>query len=315
MDVAAVSATALFTLGTRGSALALAQANEARRLLAEAHGWEIERVALQVIRTSGDVIQDRPLAEAGGKGLFTKEIDAALLVGAIDAAVHSAKDLPSLPPAGVTIAAILAREDVRDALITAFAGTFEGLPRGATFGAASIRRQAQALRLRPDLKPVLLRGNVETRLRKAEGGAVGATLLALAGLRRLGLADRACAVLDLDKFLPAPGQGAIAITARGADARALRALQPISDAETAAALAAERAFLAELEGSCRTPIAGLARFEAGRLRLRGEVLRADGSECFGTSVEGAPADAERLGRAAGRDLAARLPEGVLARRD
>ena len=170
MDVAAVSATALFTLGTRGSALALAQANEARRLLAEAHGWEIERVALQVIRTSGDVIQDRPLAEAGGRGLFTKEIDAALLVGAIDAAVHSAKDLPSLPPAGVTIAAILAREDVRDALITAFAGTFEGLPRGATFGAASIRRQAQALRLRPDLKPVLLRGNVETRLRKAEGG-------------------------------------------------------------------------------------------------------------------------------------------------
>jgi hydroxymethylbilane synthase len=315
MDVAAVSATALFTLGTRGSALALAQANEARRLLAEAHGWEIERVALQVIRTSGDVIQDRPLAEAGGRGLFTKEIDAALLVGAIDAAVHSAKDLPSLPPAGVTIAAILAREDVRDALITAFAGTFEGLPRGATFGAASIRRQAQALRLRPDLKPVLLRGNVETRLRKAEGGAVGATLLALAGLRRLGLADRARAVLDLDRFLPAPGQGAIAITARSADARALRALQPISDAETAAALAAERAFLAELEGSCRTPIAGLARFEAGRLRLRGEVLRADGSECFGISVEGAPADAERLGRVAGRDLAARLPEGVLARRD
>ena len=223
--------------------------------------------------------------------------------------------MPSLPPAGVTIAAILAREDVRDALITAFAGTFEGLPRGATFGAASIRRQAQALRLRPDLKPVLLRGNVETRLRKAEGGAVGATLLALAGLRRLGLADRARAVLDLDRFLPAPGQGAIAITARSADARALRALQPISDAETAAALAAERAFLAELEGSCRTPIAGLARFEAGRLRLRGEVLRADGSECFGTSVEGAPADAERLGRVAGRDLAARLPEGVLARRD
>ena len=162
---------------------------------------------------------------------------------------------------------------------------------------------------------MLLRGNVETRLRKAERGAVGATLLALAGLKRLGLADRARAVLGLDRFLPAPGQGAIAITARSGDARALRALQPISDNETAAALAAERAFLAELEGSCRTPIAGLARFEAGRLRLRGEVLRADGSESFGISVEGAPAGAERLGRVAGQDLAARLPEGVLATSD
>jgi len=300
-------------IGTRGSPLALAQANEARRLLAAAHGWEIERIALQVIRTSGDRIQDRPLAEAGGKGLFTKEIDAALLAGAIDAAVHSAKDLPSLAPAGVAIAATLAREDVRDALVSAFADTIEALPHGATFGAASLRRQAQALALRPDLKPALLRGNVETRLKKAEAGAVGATLLALAGLKRLGLADRARAVLDLDKFLPAPGQGAIAITARSADARARRALDPISDGETSAALAAERAFLAELEGSCRTPIAGLARLEAGRLRFRGEVLRPDGSERFDIAADAGPADAERLGRGAGRDLKARLPEGVLAK--
>ena len=306
---------ALFTLGSRGSPLALAQANEARRRLAEANGWEIERIALQVIRTTGDRIQDRPLAESGGKGLFTKEIDAALLAGAIDAAVHSAKDLPSALPDGVVIGAYLPREDVRDALVSALADTIEGLPRGATFGAASLRRQAQALRLRPDLKPALLRGNVETRLAKAESGALGATLLALAGLKRLGLAHRARAVLDVERFLPAPGQGAIAITARGADARALAALEPVSDASTMAALAAERAFLAELEGSCRTPIAGLAQLADGRLAFRGEVLRLDGSERFDVAAEGAPADAERLGREAGRELAARLPEGVLAHGD
>jgi hydroxymethylbilane synthase len=302
----------LFTLGARGSALALAQANEARRRLAEAQGWGIERIALKVIRTTGDAIQDRPLAEAGGKGLFTKEIDAALIAGAIDAAVHSAKDLPSLLPEGVAIGAYLPREDVRDALVSALADSIEGLPDGATFGAASLRRQAQALRLRPDLRPMLLRGNVETRLAKAESRAVGATLLAIAGLKRLGLAHRARAVLDLDAFLPAPGQGAIAITARGLDARTLEALNAVSDAETMAAITAERAYLAELEGSCRTPIAGLARLEAGRLRFKGEVLRSDGSERFDVAAEGAPADAERLGREAGRDLKARLPEGVLA---
>lgn len=308
-----MTSSTIFTLGARGSPLALAQANEARRRLAEAHGWEIERVALKVIRTSGDAIQDRPLAEAGGKGLFTKEIDAALLAGAIDGAAHSAKDLPSLMPDGVAIGACLPRADVRDALISAFADTIEGLPHGATFGAASLRRQAQALRLRPDLKPTLLRGNVETRLAKAESGAVGATLLALAGLKRLGLAHRARAVLDVDNFLPAPGQGAIAITVRVADAPAFEAVKAISDGETWAALMAERAFLAELEGSCRTPIAGLARLEAGRLRLKGEVLRPDGSERFDIAAEGAPADAERLGREAGRALAARLPKGVLVK--
>ena len=308
-----MSASILFTLGTRGSPLALAQANEARRRLAEAQGCELERIAIKTIRTSGDAVQDRPLAEAGGKGLFTKEIDAALLAGEIDAAVHSAKDLPSLAPKGVAIVAFLPREDPRDALVSAFANTIQGLPPGATFGAASLRRQAQALALRPDLKPTLLRGNVETRLKKAESRAVGATLLALAGLKRLGLAERARAALDLDAFLPAPGQGAIAITARSADSRALRALEPISDAETSAALAAERAYLAELEGSCRTPIAGLARVEAGRLRFRGEVLRVDGSERFDIAAEGAVADAARLGREAGRELASRLPAGVLLR--
>ena len=300
------------TLGARGSPLALAQAEETRRRLSEALGWEPERIALTIIRTSGDVIQDRPLAEAGGKGLFTKEIDAALLAGAIDAAVHSAKDLPTLMPEGVAIAGFLPREDPRDALISAFADTVEGLPEHASFGAASLRRQAQGLRLRPDLKPQLLRGNVETRLRKAESGIIGATLLAMAGLKRLGLVHRARAPLSLDAFLPAPGQGAIALTARSADARALDVLAAIADPPTGLALAAERAFLAELEGSCRTPIAAHARLEAGRVLFRGEVLRTDGSETFPISADGPSADAEKFGREAGRDLAKRLPPGVLA---
>jgi hydroxymethylbilane synthase len=306
-----MTSPASFTLGTRGSPLALAQANETRRRLSEAHGWDVEQIVLTVIRTSGDAIQDRPVAEAGGKGLFTKEIDAALLAGDIDAAVHSAKDLPTLVPDGVALAGFLPREDVRDALISAFADTIEGLPKGASLGAASLRRQAQALRLRPDLRLELLRGNVETRLRKAESGAVGATLLAMAGLKRLGLVHRARAILDLDAFLPAPGQGAIALAARANDPRALEALAPIGDPTTYAELTAERAFLAELEGSCKTPIAGLARLEDGWLRFRGEVLRTDGSESFEIAAEGLPADAAPLGRGAGRELARRLPEGVL----
>ncbi len=300
-----------FTLGTRGSPLALAQANETRRLLAQARGWPIEGIRLKIIRTSGDAIQDRPLAEAGGKGLFTREIDAALIAGEIDAAVHSAKDLPALLPEGVALAGFLPREDVRDALVSAVSDTIQGLPIGSTFGAASLRRQAQALRLRPDLKFELLRGNVETRLRKAESGAIGATLLAVAGLKRLGLVHRARAVLDLEAFLPAAGQGAIALTVRRADIRAIEALAPIADEETFVALTAERAFLAELEGSCRTPIAALARLVAGRLNFKGQVLRLDGSESFEVVGEGARADAQWIGQEAGRDLARRLPAGVL----
>jgi hydroxymethylbilane synthase len=306
-----MAATLLFTLGTRGSPLALAQAQETRRRLAAALGWDDEAIALEIIRTSGDLIQDRPLAEAGGKGLFTKEIDAALLEGRIDAAVHSAKDLPTLLPDGVAIAGFLEREDVRDAFISSLAESFADLPPGARLGAASLRRQAQARRLRPDLKVELLRGNVETRLRKAESGAIDATLLALAGLKRLGLAHRARAALDLDSFLPAVGQGAIALTARADDGAALAALAAISHAPTMTAVTAERAFLAELEGSCRTPIAGHARLEDGALALVGQVLRVDGSEAFDVRVSGAPADAARLGAEAGRDLARRLPPGVL----
>jgi hydroxymethylbilane synthase len=214
-------------------------------------------------------------------------------------------------PEGVAIAGFLPREDPRDALISALADTVEGLPQGASFGAASLRRQGQLLRLRPDLRPELLRGNVETRLRKAESGAIGATLLAMAGLKRLGLAHRARGPLDLDAFLPAPGQGAIALTARTGDAAALEALAAIAHSETGWALAAERAFLAELEGSCRTPIAGHARIENGQVLFRGEVLRTDGSESFPIAADGPSADAEQLGQEAGRELAARLPAGVL----
>ena len=309
-----MTATVRLTLGTRGSPLALAQANEARRRLSEAHGWDMDAIALRIIRTTGDRIQDRPLAEAGGKGLFTKEIDTALLAGEVDAAIHSAKDLPALLPEEIALAGFLPREDPRDAFVSRLADRFDGLPRGASFGAASLRRQAQALRLRPDLVPVLLRGNVETRLRKAEAGEIGATLLAMAGLKRLGLVHHARSALDIDAFLPAPAQGAIAMTARAADFPTLGLLAAIADPATVSEVTAERAYLATLEGSCRTPIAGLARFAAGRLAFRGEVLRIDGSESFAVAAEGSGADAASLGSEAGRELLARLPAGIISGR-
>jgi hydroxymethylbilane synthase len=299
-------------IGTRGSPLALAQTHEARRLLAVANGCDESRFEIVVIRTSGDMIQDRPLSEAGGKGLFTKEIDAAMLNDEIDVAVHSSKDLPTFLPEGVTIAGYLPREDVRDAFISARAGSLAALPRGATLGTASLRRLAQVKRLRPDIRAALLRGNVETRLRKAEAGEVDATLLAYAGLKRLGLAQRATALLDIDDFLPAVGQGAIGLTARANDAATRLALGRILDVQTGAALAAERAFLSILDGSCRTPIAGHARVVAGRMAFHGMVLRPDGSEVFEVKTAGAAVDAQRLGAEAGRDLLGRLPAGVLA---
>jgi hydroxymethylbilane synthase len=298
-------------IGTRGSPLALAQTHEVRRLLAVAIGCDESRFEVVVIRTTGDMIQDRPLSEAGGKGLFTKEIDAAMLGGEIDVAVHSSKDLPTFLPEGVTIAGYLPREDVRDAFVSARANSLAALPQGATLGTASLRRLAQVKRLRPDIRGALLRGNVETRLRKAEAGEVDATLLALAGLKRLGLAHHATALLDIDDFLPAVGQGAIGLTARANDAATQLALHRVVDAEVGAALAAERAFLAVLDGSCRTPIAGHARVAAGGIAFRGMVLRPDGSEVFEVEAAGAVADAQRLGAEAGRDLLGRLPAGVL----
>ena len=234
--------SALLRIGTRGSPLALAQARQVRTHLAAAHGIGEDEIALEVIRTSGDMIRDRPLAEAGGKGLFTKEIEEALGAGRIDLAVHSAKDMPTELPAGLSIAAVLPREDARDVFISRKAATLSDLPPGATVGTASLRRQALVKRRRPDLAVVPLRGNVETRLRKLDAGEVDATLLALAGLKRLGLEAAATAILPLDEFLPAVGQGIIAIEARGDDARACALLRAVDHADSATALAAERAY-------------------------------------------------------------------------
>ena len=301
----------MLKIGTRGSPLALAQAHETRRRLAAAHGCEEGRFAIVVIKTSGDMIQDRALSEAGGKGLFTKEIDAAMLAGAIDVAVHSSKDLPTALPDGIAIPGYLEREDARDALISSLATSIIGLPRGATLGTASLRRLAQVKRLRPDIVVALLRGNVETRLRKAESGEVGATLLAYAGLKRLGLAHRATALLSIEAFLPAVGQGAIALTARTADDKAIQALAPILHGETGHALAAERAFLGVLDGSCRTPIAGHAVVARGQLSFRGLVLSADGAQAFEVEASGGVADAGAMGADAGRRLLRQLPRGIL----
>ena len=301
-----------FRIGTRGSPLALAQTTMVRDALAVAHGWPLDAIEIVAIKTTGDAITDRPLGEAGGKGLFTKELDAAMLEGRIDLAVHSAKDLPTHLPDGICVAGYMPREDVRDVLISARAQRIADLPRNGRVGTASLRRAAQVKRLRPDIETVLLRGNVETRLRKAESGELDGTLLALAGLKRLGLAARATAILDTDEFLPAVGQGAVAITARRDDTAAHDALAGVLCAATATALAAERAFLTVLDGSCRTPIAGHALVAGGHVQFRGLVLRIDGSEVFEGRAEGADGDAAALGAQAGHDVLRRLPAGILA---
>jgi hydroxymethylbilane synthase len=295
----------ILRLGTRGSPLALTQARMVRAALAKAHGFDPERIALEVIRTSGDRIQDRPLADVGGKGLFTKEIEEALTAGAIDLAVHSSKDMPTVLPAGLMLSAFMEREDPRDVFISRKAKSIAELPRGATVGTASLRRQAMVKRQRPDLTIVPLRGNVETRLRKLDEGVADATLLALAGLKRLGLADAATAILDIDEFLPAVGQGAIGIETRADDSRTREMLGPINHADTFSALAAERAFLAVLDGSCRTPIGGHATISGGRLRFRGMIVKPDGSEAFEATREGDVRDAEKLGADAGVELKGR----------
>jgi hydroxymethylbilane synthase len=299
-------------IGTRGSPLALAQARMTRAALATAHGVGEDEIEIVVIRTSGDRIQDRPLSEAGGKGLFTKEIEEALLARTIDLAVHSAKDMPTALPEGLMLAACLPREDVRDAFISRKAAHLRDLPRGAVVGTASLRRQAMVKRLRGDLSVVPLRGNVETRIRKLEAGEVDATLLALAGLKRLGLQDEATALLAADEFLPAVGQGAITIEARADDARTRALLAKIDHAETSVALACERAFLAVLDGSCRTPIAGHAVLDGGAIMFRGMILRPDGSEAFETSRSGKRSEAVALGADAGAELKRRAPPDFFA---
>lgn len=294
----------LLRIGTRGSPLALAQANEIRGRLAAIHAISVDRIKLDVIRTTGDAIRDRPLAEAGGKGLFTKEIDDALLAGVIDLGVHSAKDLPTTLPSGLAIAAVPPREDARDVFISLTAKALRDLRPGAIVGTASLRRQALLKRLRPDLTVVNFRGNVETRLRKLEEGVVDATLLALAGLRRLGLVEKATAVLAIDEFLPAVGQGCLAVVARADDTRVLPLIAPLNNTMSAQALTAERAFLAVLDGSCRTPIAGYAVVADDRLHFQGLIAKPDGSRQLRVEREGPRDDAVLLGAQAGRELKA-----------
>ena len=287
--------------------MALLQAEEVRARLITAHGCDPAEIEIHPIRTSGDRIQDRPLAEAGGKGLFTKEIEDALLVGTIDVAVHSAKDVPTWLPDGLALVATLPREDVRDVFISPRAKSIAELTPGALVGTASLRRQAQVLKLRPDLRVVSFRGNVQTRLRKLDDGEVDATLLALAGLNRLGRPDIATELLSIDDFLPAAGQGAITVEARSADIRVIELLARIDDADTATALIVERAFLAALDGSCRTPIAGYARVHGDRVHFRGMILRPDGSESHEAEREGGRFDAAAIGTVAGEELKARAP--------
>ena len=303
--MAVTNASSRYALGTRGSPLALVQANEVAHLLRAALGLGEDAVVIKTIKTSGDAIVDRALSEAGGKGLFTKELDSALIAGDIDFAVHSAKDMPTVLPDAIVIAGYLTREDVRDVFVSARAGSIAALPAGATIGSASLRRQAQVRRLRPDLAVALLRGNVGTRLDKVMRGEVDATLLALAGLKRLGLAERATAILDTAMILPAVGQGAIAITARADDTATRDALLKITHPETGVAVTTERAFLGVLDGSCRTPIAGLAEVQDGTLSFRGLVLAPDGSDAVEVARQGPIGDASQLGADAAREIVAR----------
>ncbi len=291
-------------IGTRGSLLAKAQAFETRDRLMAAHNLPEERFEIVVIKTSGDKIQDRPLSEVGGKGLFTKEIEDALYSGEIDLAVHSTKDMPTVLPEGLEISTYLPREDVRDAFISPNAETLLELREGAVVGSSSLRRQAMIKRLRPDIEVVMYRGNVQTRLRKLSEGVVDATLLAYAGLKRLEMEDVVTSVLEPEMFLPAVGQGAICIEIRSDDSATRQLLDAIHHEPTEICLTAERAFLRELDGSCKTPIGGLARLEGDKLSFRGLILRPDGSEAHETARSGAKAQAFEMGRDAGLELKA-----------
>jgi hydroxymethylbilane synthase len=303
--------TTRIRIGTRGSPLALRQAEMVRDLLARAHGLELAAFEIVPLKTTGDRVLDRPLADVGGKGLFTKEIDEALLSGRVDLGVHSAKDVPTFLPEGILLAAYPEREDPRDVLVSARAASLAELPERAVVGTSSVRRQGLVLRARPDVSIKLLRGNVGTRLDKVARGEFDAAVLALAGMRRLGLEQHPHAPLDPVIFPPSVGQGAIAVAIRADDTETARVVAAINDAPTAVALLAERAFLAVLDGSCRAPIGGHARIEGDRLYFSGLVIAPDGTGAVETTREGYVADAEALGADAGEELRARAPAGVL----
>ncbi|OAN50411.1 hydroxymethylbilane synthase [Magnetospirillum moscoviense] len=301
----------ILTIGTRGSPLALAQTHETKHRLAAA--WpELApdgAVAIAVINTTGDMVQNRPLAEIGGKGLFTKELDESMLEGRIQLAVHSMKDVPTVLPDGIVLPCVLPREDVRDAFISLTAKSLADLPAGAVIGSSSLRRGAQILHRRPDLKVVNFRGNVQTRLRKLEEKVVDATLLAMAGLNRLGLAHHASGAISPDDMLPAVAQGAIGITCLADDQDSLRFLSALNHPPTMTRITAERAFLTRLDGSCRTPIAALAELEGETLRFRGLIVSLDGKIVHATERSGPAADAAAMGTDAAEELIGRAGPG------
>ena len=298
-------------IGTRGSPLALAQARETKTRLSAAFDFPEEAFEIVVIKTTGDKILDRPLSEIGGKGLFTREIEDALLDDSIDIAVHSMKDMPVAQPNGLVIDCCLPREDVRDAFLTLDGTELANLPKGATVGTSSLRRKAQLLYRRPDLKIVEFRGNVQTRLKKLEDGVATGTFLAMAGLRRLSLTDLPAMPIEPEDMLPAVAQGAIGIERRAADIRAADMLAAISDQATVNRLAAERAFLKALDGSCQTPIAGLAELKEGSIMLRGEILKTDGSAVHVGGLEGPIEDAAEIGDALAQTLLDKAGSGFL----
>ena len=309
MKIKMPTPTTPLNIGTRGSPLALAQAHETRSLLMAAFDLPADAFAICVIKVIGDAIQDRPLKEIGGKGLFTREIEEALLDGSIDIAVHSMKDMPVDQPGGLLLDTYLPREDVRDAFVSLAAKGLHDLGQGATVGTSSLRRRAQLLARRPDLNIVEFRGNVQTRLKKLGDGVAEATFLAMAGLNRLQMAEVPHTAIAPDDMLPAVAQGAIGIERRGDDARVAAMLEAIHDGPTGQRLAAERAFLAALDGSCETPIGGLAELDGGTLRLRGEILRSDGSQVLTDDVTGAIEDGAEMGRVMAAKLLAQAGPG------
>jgi len=296
-------------IGTRGSPLALAQAYETRQRLCQAFDLDESAFEIIVIKTTGDKVLDRPLKEIGGKGLFTREIEEDMLSGKIDIAVHSMKDMPVLQPVGLLLDTYLPREDVRDAFVS---HSFEGisdLPAGTLVGTSSLRRKAQLQNKRPDLTVVEFRGNVQTRLKKLEDGVASCTFLAMAGLNRLDMTHVAKSAVAVEDMLPAVAQGAIGIERRENDLNTAGLLEAIHDIPTGQRLSAERAFLKELDGSCETPIAGLAELQGGQVHLRGEVLRPDGSEAINDHATAPIEDAAILGQELAKKLLSEAGEG------
>lgn len=307
-----MQSAAFLRIGTRGSPLALAQAHLVRNMIAAAHGVDQAEIAIEVIQTSGDRLKEAPLSEVGGKGLFSKEIEAALHEGTIDIGVHSSKDLATVLPPGLFLPAFLEREDIRDAFVSLTAKSLDEMPRGARLGSSSIRRAAQVKRQRPDLVVVPFRGNVDTRLQKLRDGIADATLLAVAGLKRLGREAEITAYLDPRVYPPAPAQGAIGIEARSSDARTIEIVAVLNHPKTATTVTAERALLRELDGSCRTAVGVFTELEGGRITLHGEILAPDGQTSVEASETGDPTDADAIGAMLGQKLRAMAGPLLLA---